>query len=116
MIKASDMIDHSGISLEPVLRTAFIKTLSSWMPAFKHLPIPVRFRASVRCTHGRRYLMHCLAPPPPPHVPDRVGPILQTLFTVSSDMPAFWLRPSALYEPTLPLSSLLGGVDMFGFQ
>jgi hypothetical protein len=44
--------------------------------------------------------------------PDVVAPMLRTVLTVSCDMLAFWLRPNALYEPTLPLGGLLGGIDI----
>lgn len=137
----SDLIDHSGLNLPPVLRTAFIKSLASWMPPLRHLPVPVRFRASgavrawlavfdllpsTMAAHraiadpavAPRSACHELMAALDPHIgiPMRqsqmVVPMVQMLLRTSCDMLAFWLRPSAIYEPTLPLGGLLGGIDM----
>ena len=45
-MKPADLLDQPGLNLAPVLRTAFAKTLESWRPPLRHLPVPVRFRAS----------------------------------------------------------------------
>jgi len=140
-MKPADLIDHSGLNLMPVLRIAFTKTLESWMPPLRHLPVPVRFRASgalrawlavfdalpstagarsaiadpaVAPQSARYELMMALEPHigVPAHDSQMVVPMVHTLLSTSSDMLAFWLRPSAIYEPTLPLGGLLGGIDM----
>ena len=53
-----------------------------------------------------------------PHVRFRGGAgrslsqMLSSLLTFSGQMLCFWLRGGALYEPTLPLGTLLGGCDI----
>lgn len=141
MMKPVDLIDRSGVALPPLLRTAFVKTLEAWLPPMRHLPVPVRFRASgalrawVAALDGLPHTSearHALADPATspdtarrrlmaslgPHIcisardEEVATPLVGTLLTLSSDMLAFWLRAGALYEPTLPLGGLLGGVDM----
>jgi hypothetical protein len=140
-MKPADLIDHSNLALTPVLRTAFIKTLEAWLPPMRHLPVPVRFRASGALRawlavfdalpdtgDARRALADPATSPESARGRLIVGleahirisardqevtvPLVRTLLTLSSDLLAFWLRSGALYEPTLPLGGLLGGIDM----
>jgi len=140
-MKPADLLDQPGLNLAPVLRTAFAKTLESWRPPLRHLPVPVRFRASgalrawlaafdtLPSTDGARRALADPATAPQaarfelmmalePHITvsaresTRLVPLVRTLLRASSDMLAFWLRSGAIYEPTLPLGGLLGGIDM----
>lgn len=140
-MKARQFIDHPALRLEPHVATAIVRTVESFQPALRHLPVPVRFRASgalrawnaaldelndagatrralsddsVSLFDARKALVVGLGP----HV--RIGagaerivmPMLDSMLRFSSDMLAFWLRNGALYEPTLPLGSLLGNTDV----
>ena len=140
-MKARQFIDHPALWLEPHVATAIVRTIESFQPTLRHLPVPVRFRASgalrawqaalnelgdagaartaladdsVSLLDARRALVAGLVP----HV--RIGagaeqvvvPMLQTMLRFSSDMLAFWMRNGALYEPTLPLGALLGSTDI----
>lgn len=140
-MKPTDLIDQTGLNLAPVLRIAFTKTLESWMPPLRHLPVPVRFRASgalrawlavfdtlpstagarraiadptVAPQSARLELMMSLEPhiDVPARDSQMLTPMVHTLLSTSCDVLAFWLRSGAIYEPTLPLGGLLGGIDM----
>lgn len=141
MINSNYILDQSGLSLPPSLQMAFANTLTAWMPALRHLPVPVRFRASgalrawqavfdtlpstadayrvitdpaASPSSAREALMRALEPHIwlPTRDRDALTPLVHSLLIASSDMLAFWLRASALYEPTLPLGGLLGGIDV----
>ena len=129
------------LRLSPELEEAFLRTRVSWEPEFRHLPPPVRFRASgalhawtsaLDLTPAGRAARAALSQPAPTYdaalvalvdgVSDQFGyqpdlrpliqPVLKDTFLRSCDHLTFWLRGGALYEPTLPLSSLLGGTDL----
>jgi len=140
-MKPTRILDETFPSLAPVLRTAFIKTLEAWLPPLRHLPPPVRFRASgalrawlavldtLPSTANARSAIGDPAVSPQSariefvlaiqtHIQvydydhDAVAPMVQMMLSISCDMLAFWLRPNALYEPTLVLGGLLGGIDI----
>lgn len=129
------------LRLSPELEEAFLRTTVACEPDFRHLPPPVRFRASgalhawtkaLELTPAGRAARAALSRPAPTYdaalvalvdgVSDQFGyqpdlrpliqPVLKDTFLRSCDHLAFWLRGGALYEPTLPLSSLLGGTDL----
>jgi hypothetical protein len=129
------------LRLSPELEAAFLRTAVASEPEFRHLPPPVRFRASgalhawnraLDLTVAGRTARAALSQPAQPYdaalvalvngVSDQfdyqpelkplVQPVLKDTFLRSCDQLAFWLRGGALYEPTLPLSALLGGTDL----
>jgi len=141
MIKISEFVDQTFTSLHPLLRTALIKTIESWGAPFRNLPVPVRFHASGALQAWQAIFdnlasferaRNALADPDIPTTfanvelvkavhplvmvsknhPGNAAPILREFLVLSTNMLAFWMRSRALYEPTLSLSSLLGGVDM----
>ena len=140
-MKLTAIIDLYGLGMSPALRVAFIKTLEAWLPPYRHLPLPVRFRASgalaawlavfdvVPSTAEAHELLADPIMPPgvshsvfllamqplitiPAYTYDNAEPWVQNVLKLSSGMLAFWLRPNVIYEPTLALGGLLGGVDM----
>ncbi len=140
-MKSLHLGDHPGLVIEPMILTAFTKTLNAWHVPFRGLPIPVRFRASgalrawqaafntlPNMAHARDALSNpALAPNDActqlmlamePHIrilPEHqatVVPMVTGMLNVSADLLCFWLREGALFEPTLPLGGLLGGIDV----
>ena len=140
-MKLTDIIDLYGLGMSPALRVAFIKTLEALLPPLRHLPLPVRFRASgalaawlavfdvVPSTAEAHELLADPIMPPwvthasfllamqplitiPTHSFAIAEPWVQSMLKLSSGLLAFWLRPNVIYEPTLALGGLLGGVDM----
>jgi hypothetical protein len=137
-MKGLRLTDHPRLQMHPCVERAIARTVDGWMTNYKHLPIPVRFRASGalraweqvldqlpggdqvrtiladprrsphRCTEefatavGRHISAHDA----------EVVLMVQAMLQTSCDLLTFWLRRGALYEPTLPLGNLLGGVDM----
>ena len=141
MKKQPYLILPPTLRLSPELEEAFLRTRVSWEPEFRHLPQPIRFRASgalhawtraLDLTPAGRAAREALAQPAKvydeglaalvdgvsdqisfdPDMRPQLQPVLKDLFLRSSNHLAFWLRGGALYEPTLPLSSLLGGTDL----
>ena len=109
-------------------------------PALRHLPIPVRFRATgalrawetvlARAGEAGRRAREALSKPRG-NILEAIGALITcsaTHMKVSWDQThrdewgallymatyhlAFWMRGGALYEPTLPLRDLLGGTDL----
>ena len=129
------------LRLAPDLEEAFLRTVVASEPEFRHLPPPIRFRASgalrawmkvLDLTDAGRAARAVLSQPGQTYdaalvtlangvgdqfeyqaeLRPQVLPVLKDTFRRSCDHLAFWLRGGALYEPTLPLSTLLGGTDL----
>lgn len=140
-MKARQLIDHPALRLEPHVATAIVRTVEAFQPALRHLPVPVRFRASGALRAWQVALSelsdagaavvalsddsfslhdarHALAGELEPHVRIAAGAeqavmqMLDAVIRFSSDMLAFWMRQGALYEPTLPLGTLLCSTDV----
>lgn len=122
------------------LSDAVGKSLSLHEPALRHLPIPVRFRATGalrawktvidRAGDAGRRARGALAKPRG-NIVDAIEALIActsthmkvpwdrtdrnewlSLLYLTTYHLAFWMRKGALYEPTLPLRGLLGGTDL----
>ncbi len=140
-MKPAQLLAHPHLHLSPALELAIARTLDAWLPAYRHLPVPVRFRASGALHAWQRHLeeggetriarhalsnalvpvmdaQRCLRVAITPQVHIHPGavqalsPMFGALMRFSSELLCFWLRDGALYEPTLPLGTLLGGSDI----
>jgi hypothetical protein len=131
---------HPEVSVDPVLGDALARSIQACSSEFRHLPVPVRFRASGALRAWRPFVdsdfaasakaaladpacplgeaRHALARQIDPRIRVReflaasFGPLLNTLERFCSPTLAFWMRNGAIYEPTLPLGALLGGTDI----
>ena len=122
------------------LSDAVVKSLSMNEPALRHIPMPVRFRATGalrawgtvidRAGDAGRRAIEVLATPGGKIV-DAIQALIdctsthmkvsweqtdrdewRSLLYLSTYHLAFWMRNGALYEPTLPLRRLLGSTDL----
>lgn len=122
------------------LSDAVRKSMSLNEPALRHLPIPVRFRATGalrawgtvidRAGDTGRHALDALAKPRG-NIVDAIKALIActsthmkvpweethrnewlSLLYMATYHLAFWMRNGALYEPTLPLRGLLGGTDL----
>lgn len=140
-MKGLHLGDHPGLVIEPNVLQAFTRTLDAWKAPYRGLPVPVRFRASgalrawltvLDVLPGMTLVKAALADgdlPPNlaadqlmsaialqvrvlPQYESTAAPMVAGMVHVSADLLCFWLRQGTLYEPTLPLGSLLGGIDV----
>ncbi len=127
--------------IEPSVEHAISVTYEACTSPYKGLPVPIRFRASgalqawvkvLDTLPGLADARHALSDPSqsPNHATDELmramaahlrasddlamemRELIRGMLHISADMLCFWLRQGSLYEPTLPLGCLLGGVDV----
>lgn len=137
MPKTSHRFDQLGLSVHPCLDRAVSATLSSWLPEFKGLPMPVRFRATGALSawqrmadelpggRAARTLLQDADMPVSVAIREAVAALLphfgacppplqgmiEALLATAGSHLIFWWRGGALYEPTQALGTLLGATD-----
>ncbi len=139
-MKQLDLGGLPGLHIDPRVLAAIGKTVAAWQAPFKGLPVHVRFRASgalrawadVLDLPGLPIARQAFVDPVIPPVDAaqalmtglsayiRVSPAAEAMAStmipgmvgISAEMLCFWLRDGVVYEPTVPLGGLLGGIDV----